>query len=130
MAPELITNANGASAGIYQDAGCNNAISQVALGGAQFLQTFYVKTTNTVGTIQINADNAFGTFVSQSKWVDVIYNGPIQIESKQNHTCTLFNTRDIKCWGRNNTGPLGLGDAQDRGDNPNEMGDFLDSIDL
>ncbi|MEZ4819027.1 MAG: hypothetical protein R3A45_03690 [Bdellovibrionota bacterium] len=125
-----ITDANGASAGIYQDAGCNNAISQVALGGAQFLQTFYVKTTNTVGTIQINADNAFGTFVSQSKWVDVVYNGPIQIESKRDFTCTLFNTGDIKCWGRSRYGELGLGDTQNRGDDVNEMGDNLPFIDL
>lgn len=31
----------------------------------------------------------------------------------------------VKCWGCNSRGQLGTGDVQNRGDEPNEMGDFL-----
>ena len=30
------------------------------------------------------------------------------------HTCALLITGEVKCWGRNIYGQLGLGDAQDR----------------
>ena len=44
------------------------------------------------------------------------------------HTCVrLQSTRQIKCWGRNNDGQLGLGDNDNRGDNPGEMGTSLPS---
>jgi alpha-tubulin suppressor-like RCC1 family protein len=46
------------------------------------------------------------------------------------HTCVLLNNNALKCWGANNKGQLGLGDTQNRGDAPNEMGDSLPAIDL
>jgi len=36
----------------------------------------------------------------------------------------------LKCWGPNNWGGLGLGDTEDRGDEPGEMGDSLPYVDL
>ena len=36
----------------------------------------------------------------------------------------------VNCWGLNNFGQLGLGDAQNRGDDMNEMGDSLPFVDL
>ena len=41
------------------------------------------------------------------------------------HTCALFGNGAMKCWGLNGSGQLGLGDMNDRGDEPNEMGDNL-----
>ena len=47
-----------------------------------------------------------------------------------NHACALLDDAHIKCWGNNDTGKLGLGDAFSRGDNPGEMGDALPAVDL
>ena len=46
------------------------------------------------------------------------------------HNCALLDDSSIKCWGKNDFGQLGLGDANDRGDSVGEMGDVLPTIDL
>ena len=44
------------------------------------------------------------------------------------HTCAVLNDSTVKCWGHNLHGELGLGDASNRGDGPNEMGDNLPAV--
>jgi alpha-tubulin suppressor-like RCC1 family protein len=46
------------------------------------------------------------------------------------HTCALLDDASVKCWGNNSSGQLGLGDTEDRGDEPGEMGDALPSVEL
>jgi cysteine-rich repeat protein len=46
------------------------------------------------------------------------------------HTCALLSDGDVKCWGNNLNGQLGLGDTATRGDAPGEMGDALPRVDL
>ena len=46
------------------------------------------------------------------------------------HTCVILDDNSVKCWGNNADGQLGLGDQNDRGDSPNEMGDMLPKVDL
>lgn len=41
------------------------------------------------------------------------------------HTCAILDNNDTKCWGRNNTGQLGKGHANNIGDGAGEMGDAL-----
>ena len=45
-------------------------------------------------------------------------------------SCAILNDGSIKCWGHNYYGALGLGDTQNRGDDPGEMGDNLPAVDL
>jgi len=43
-------------------------------------------------------------------------------------TCAVLDNDTAKCWGWNGNGWLGLGDKNDRGDAPGEMGDALPAI--
>src|SRR4029079_9091689 len=45
------------------------------------------------------------------------------------HTCALLDNNLVKCWGGFG-GPLGQGDTEGRGDDPNEMGDKLLAVAL
>jgi hypothetical protein len=44
--------------------------------------------------------------------------------------CAVLDDLSVKCWGRNVSGELGLGDTESRGDEPGEMGDALPRVDL
>jgi alpha-tubulin suppressor-like RCC1 family protein len=46
------------------------------------------------------------------------------------HVCAILDTSAVKCWGRNDKGQLGLGDTDDRGDAPGEMGNALPTVNL
>ena len=46
------------------------------------------------------------------------------------HNCVILDNQEVKCWGRNDEGQLGVGHVSDIGDGPNEMGDNLASVDL
>ncbi|MEC9073363.1 MAG: hypothetical protein VX938_13315, partial [Myxococcota bacterium] len=58
--------------------------------------------------------------------------GVSAITSGAKHTCAALIDGRVKCWGQNddNGGQLGLGDTDDRGDAPGEMGDALPVVGL
>ncbi|NOT78269.1 MAG: hypothetical protein HOP07_04625 [Bacteriovoracaceae bacterium] len=46
------------------------------------------------------------------------------------HRCAILDNLKVKCWGWNSAGELGYEDSRTRGDNPDEMGDFLPYVNL
>ena len=46
------------------------------------------------------------------------------------HSCAVLDDGRVNCWGRNDVGQLGLGDTENRGDDPGEMGASLPFVDL
>ena len=52
------------------------------------------------------------------------------IQPSNNMTCAVLTSGQVKCWGINTNGGLGLGDTSSRGDQPGEMGDALPAVDL
>jgi hypothetical protein len=68
---------------------------------------------------------------SQGRWQDTSDCHVIAaIAAGSRHTCALRNDGRVQCWGDNRLGQLGLGDTEDRGDGPGEMGAHLPSVDL
>ena len=57
--------------------------------------------------------------------VDIGQGKVISIHLGSFHTCVLLDTREVKCFGLNQNGQLGLNDTRSRGRFPNEMGSNL-----
>jgi len=55
---------------------------------------------------------------------------PTAIGAGGAHTCVLFDDAAVKCWGSNWHGQLGLGDNENRGKEPGEIGDALLPLEL
>eukprot|EP01083_Nonionella_stella_P224344 798686_1 len=54
----------------------------------------------------------------------------IKIATGRDTICAILDNHDLKCWGYNVAGGLGLGDTTNRGDKAGDMGDNLTAIDL
>jgi alpha-tubulin suppressor-like RCC1 family protein len=46
------------------------------------------------------------------------------------HVCAILDNGDLKCWGNNLFGQLGLGDKAPRGNKDGQMGDALPAVPL
>lgn len=53
----------------------------------------------------------------------------LAVAAGDSHTCALLESGGVKCWGRNDAGQLGQGDAANRGDEPGEL-EALSPVDL
>ncbi|CAN0383720.1 unnamed protein product, partial [Pylaiella littoralis] len=54
----------------------------------------------------------------------------IAMDAGSDHTCVILDTGDVKCFGKNDKGQLGLGDTANRGESASEMGNDLPAVDL
>jgi E3 ubiquitin-protein ligase HERC3 len=54
----------------------------------------------------------------------------VQVSAGRAHTCAVLDDGSLKCWGSNSYGALGLGDTDNRGDGPGEMGSSLPPVTL
>jgi alpha-tubulin suppressor-like RCC1 family protein len=54
----------------------------------------------------------------------------VAVDLGSDHGCALLDDGMVKCWGRNSAGECGLGDTLPRGDQPDDMGDNLPTVDL
>ena len=52
------------------------------------------------------------------------------IAAGDNHTCVVLDNTSVKCWGKNESGQLGLGNTSNHGDGSGEMGGNLPVIGL
>ena len=53
-----------------------------------------------------------------------------QVVSGDNHTCALLDDSNIKCWGDNQYGQLGIGSSESMGTKPGQMGEALKKVEL
>ncbi len=72
-----------------------------------------------------NRGDGIGALGAALPAVDLGASVAVQISTFGNHTCARLQDDSMKCWGDNYQGALGLGDENDRGDVPGELGDAL-----
>ena len=79
-----------------------------------------------------NRGNSVRTVGDDLPEVELGGNGatPWRISAGGEHNCVVFTNGGIKCWGKNDEGQLGLGDDENRGDQPDRMGDALPYVSL
>jgi E3 ubiquitin-protein ligase HERC3 len=77
-----------------------------------------------IGDINHRGDNP-GEMGANLPPVQLDMDLPTGLFAGSNHTCARATDGRIKCWGANQRGQLGLGDTNNRGDNPGEKGASL-----
>lgn len=127
--------------GSFLDLGTGATVTQIAVG---HLHVCALRQDSSVQCWGFNGYGAVGSgFYSvvelthlsddivRPHYVDLGEGAPIiQIVAGASHNCVLRQDSQVQCWGNNLFGQLGLGDSEDRGDEPGEMGASLPFVDL
>jgi alpha-tubulin suppressor-like RCC1 family protein len=84
---------------------------------------------NVAGGLGIGSADASTRAVPTSP-VDLAGHAARAITVGDSHVCVVLDSGELKCWGENTSGQLGLGDTDNRGDGPGELGANLPAVDL
>ncbi|MGZ3724875.1 MAG: hypothetical protein ACXWQQ_03715, partial [Pseudobdellovibrio sp.] len=134
ITPRNIFLAVGSTVNAYQATlGTSPYTFSVVSGGGSVSPTTGVYTAaSTSGTGVVKVTDA----VTNTDSTNVYHVVPVDIKSSWGyHMCALYASAQysnykVKCWGYNNSGQLGLGDTNNRGDATTELGYGLPFVDL
>jgi hypothetical protein len=79
----------------------------------------YNSTANKGNSLASIGDNLAAVFLGASRFAIAVSGG--FVEWSQGHHCALLDNLDVKCWGLNSAGQLGMGHLNNLGDNAGEM---------
>lgn len=74
--------------------------------------------------------NTVGSMGARLPEVDTGFDHIADIQGHSNFVCVLSTKGQVKCWGNNEFGQLGLGHTTDKGGAPNDMGQNLSVVNL
>jgi E3 ubiquitin-protein ligase HERC3 len=95
----------------------------VCWGANQFGQ-LGIENTNEIGNQGGEMGNSLGAIdFGTSRYA-------VEIDAGSTSVCAILDNAQVKCWGQNDVGQLGLGDTLNRGDGFNEMGNTLPSVNI
>eukprot|EP00961_Rhodomonas_salina_P030450 409744-Rhodomonas_salina.1 len=127
--PAVVSQSGGCTTGAL-DVGAGGQTTCVVLSGT----TVWCWGSNNAGQLGLGDTNDRGddvreiTALADAGTIDLSCGkGASSLLLGLSFTCTVMNSRGFKCWGDNSNGILGYGDTEKRGDDPNEMGDYLRS---
>lgn len=153
---QLGVNGSASTIGCNLNQPLHNLLSDVALAGAPTLVSIANAPEATCaltdeGTVRCWGSNERGTnghpgsgLIGDQPGETLLYGdvdlnttaSVIQLEASKGATvngkgfmCVLLDDGEVKCWGQNHEGTLGLGDTHNRGDDPGEMAS-LPAVDL
>ncbi len=125
--------------------GTNYTVKKISVGGQSscaILDNDQIKCwgNNTYGQLGLGDTNNRGTsindmgnnlpLVSLGSYNNGINLSVISISSGSTFNCVLINDGQVKCWGNNQYGQLGLGHKINRGFNSSQMGDSLSFVEV
>lgn len=90
----------------YGDAGCSTPISAVTLAAGASTGSFHYKSAYPDSRSLSATDNA-GAIAGATIAVAVLPEPAIKVATGAEHTCSLFGSGRVKCWGSNSAGQLG-----------------------
>jgi len=100
-----------------------NNSDTVCWGDSQFGQ-LGIENTNNIGDQGGEMGNSLGIIDFGTS------RNAVEIDAGSTSVCAILDNAQVKCWGQNDVGQLGLGDTLDRGDGFNEMGNSLQPVNI